>query len=225
MSVEEVIKYVFCSYRGILIVHDIHGKKIDRLCGEMTLEKYKEIERLSDHNTEFDGLENYKRFASEQEEQEEENEDEAEPDYSPFSAPVKAQVYTFAVENTSSKSLPVVLFGAAESIMATNFGNIGGVTIDKPQQYSQFLARTISQPIIVKSLIIQNVDKINGVIEIKKKSATGATSSNKINIAGSNPFGIQQNVSQHQLNLTLDGYTEFNFEMDGNSKVNIQLLH
>lgn len=217
---EQVIKYVFCSYRGILIVHDIHGIKIDRLSGEMTLEKYKEIEKLSNHNTEFDGLENYKHFASEKEDESDE------PDFSSFSSPVQApNVSNFTIENTSQKSLPVILFGAIESIMATNFGFAGGVTIDKPQQYSQFLARTISQPIIVKSLIIKNVDKINcGVIEIKKKSPTGAV--NTLNLDISNQFQqFQQDVFQHQLYLILDEHTEFNFDLAGNSKINIQLFH
>lgn len=64
---KSVLKSVYCNYRGHLIVYDVHGKKVQELSGEMTYEKYKEIEnRSQDGVTEFEGaVEDYKRIANE----------------------------------------------------------------------------------------------------------------------------------------------------------------
>ena len=58
------IKSVFCSYRGILIVLDNNGNKIQDLCGEMTRVKYSQIEKLRTEDTEFDNLANYEKWAN-----------------------------------------------------------------------------------------------------------------------------------------------------------------
>jgi hypothetical protein len=65
MEIKPPIKYVFCSYYGNLIVRDIYGKKIPELSGQITKEKYEEIERRYSDITEFDGLNKYRCFACE----------------------------------------------------------------------------------------------------------------------------------------------------------------
>jgi hypothetical protein len=63
---KSVLKSVWCSYRGSLIVYSVDGKKVHELCGELTYEKYTEIERRSMKGiTEFDGLEDYRCIACE----------------------------------------------------------------------------------------------------------------------------------------------------------------
>lgn len=53
---KSILKSVYCNYGGHLIVHDVHGEKIQELSGEMTLEKCKEIEsRSQDGITEIEG--------------------------------------------------------------------------------------------------------------------------------------------------------------------------
>lgn len=54
-----VVKSIFCSYRGILIVLDSAGNRIDELCGEITLEKYNQIQKRTGEFTEYDGKSNY----------------------------------------------------------------------------------------------------------------------------------------------------------------------
>lgn len=44
---KSILKSVYCNYGGHLIVHDVHGEKIQELSGEMTLEKCEEIESRS----------------------------------------------------------------------------------------------------------------------------------------------------------------------------------
>lgn len=61
-----VLKYVFCSYRGFLIVYDVHGKKVPKLSGLINYEKYKEIEERSmPEITVFEGLNHYRCIACE----------------------------------------------------------------------------------------------------------------------------------------------------------------
>lgn len=95
---ESVLKSVFCSYRGVLVVHDVHGNREGHLCGEMTLDKYREIERRSRVDvTEFEGLENYRCIVCELEKKEKEvmdgkviiGDDGWDNDADPFGKPVK----------------------------------------------------------------------------------------------------------------------------------------
>jgi hypothetical protein len=185
------------------------------------LEKHKEIEKRRADITEFDGIEDYRSIVSEKEEEEERKSQSSR--IGTLGVPGQTAVLNFTIENTSKKSLPVVLFGADDHIQSTNYGNVIGITIDKPKEYGQFLAQSMANPFVVKTLIITNTDK-TGVILIKRRNATGATYSNTLNISTPSPFG-QQNITQHQLNLALDGWTEFNFDLAGNSKTNIQLFH
>ena len=63
---KSVLKSVYCNYRGHLIVYDVHGKKVHELSGDMTIDKYDEIEkRIKKDVTEFEGMEDYIRIASE----------------------------------------------------------------------------------------------------------------------------------------------------------------
>jgi hypothetical protein len=85
-----VIKSVYCNYRGYLIVYDVHGKKVHELSGEITLEKYEEIEKRSDKDiTEFDGLEDYRCFACELKKKAQDA--EWDNKYDPFANPIKGQ--------------------------------------------------------------------------------------------------------------------------------------
>ena len=229
MKEEAVIKSIFCSYRGILIVYDIHGNKVNDLCGELTLEKHKEIERRRTDITEFDGVEDYRSIVSEKEE-EEERKQQPQPVVPQAQLPThvsQAQVSTFTVENTSKKVLPVVLFGACEHMTSTNYDFVTGITIDKPKEYGQFLAKSIVNPFIVKAIRITNADKTGGVIMINKRGASGYLSSNKLLVANNYPAQIKNTNSTTQINtsFTIDGYTDFNFDLDANSKVHIQLFH
>jgi hypothetical protein len=55
---KSVISWVYCTNRGYLIVQDVAGKRVDELCGQITYEKYEEIEKRSmDSVTIFTGLE------------------------------------------------------------------------------------------------------------------------------------------------------------------------
>ena len=116
---ETVIKSVFCSYRGVLVVHDVQGNRIGHLCGEITLDKYREIERRSDTEiTEFDGLEQYRCIVCELEKKEAAAKEEElfiepdndivieddEEDFSPFSAPIKGNPYSNPNSNPNSSS-------------------------------------------------------------------------------------------------------------------------
>ena len=222
-KVTDIIKSVFCSYRGILIVYSFRGK-VNELSGVFTLEKAERIEELSNKDTEFDGRDLYDQFISEAL-SEKQKKDKENQQTQVLNQQESNQVSSFTIENTSKKTLPVVLFGARESIIATNFGNDNGIIIDKPNDYSQFLAQSIASPVIIKTMVIQNINFIYGVMEIKKKTSNGFTSSSRLNFMGGNPLGIQQNISQRQLNLMLDGNTEFNFDLAGNSKINIQLIY
>ena len=56
---EVKIKWVFCNYGGILIVHDFQGKKVEELSGEITLEKHRQIEERKTEVTEFEGKQHY----------------------------------------------------------------------------------------------------------------------------------------------------------------------
>jgi hypothetical protein len=42
---KSVISWVYCTNRGYLIVQDVAGKRVDELCGQITYEKYEEIEK------------------------------------------------------------------------------------------------------------------------------------------------------------------------------------
>jgi hypothetical protein len=228
--IEVKVKYVFCSYRGILIVQDVQGNKIDHLCGKMTLEKYEEIERLSNDNTEFDGLGNYEQYASEVKNNVEADKDDV--NNIPFWIPLNAQVstsFTFTIENTSQKKESVVLFRANESIPTTNFGFSNGITIDKPNDYRKFLQQLIVNPIEIKQIKIINEDKIiNGNVEIKKMSATGIPVIKKLTTDYKTFQHTQMqknNISEYHLNFILDANTEFNFDLAGNSKIHIQLFN
>jgi hypothetical protein len=223
MSFEvDIIKSVFCSYRGILIVYGLHGK-VKELSGEFTLEKAERIKELSNENTEFDGRDLYNQLVSEAltEKQKKGKLKSTVP-----SVPSAQMVYTFTIENTSKKTLPVVLFGGNDFINAINFGNVNGIAIDKPNDYSQFLAQSMVKPVIIKTIQIQNTDKTGGVIAINKKNPLGGTSSSILNLGNPNQYNFQQNITQLQnLNLVLDGSTEFNFDLSGNSKTTIQLVY
>lgn len=59
-----ILKWIYCSYNGNLTVFDIKGKRVPELCGQITLEKYEEIERRTDNRfTIYDGLEHYRCFS------------------------------------------------------------------------------------------------------------------------------------------------------------------
>ena len=96
MEEKSVIKSVFCSYRGSLIVYDVHGNRVDHLCDKMTLEIYNEIEERSMEGiTTFDGLEKYRCVVCELKEEELKEEEEREereransdPSFDPFNQP------------------------------------------------------------------------------------------------------------------------------------------
>ena len=63
-KVTDIIKSVFCSYRGILIVYSIRDK-VNELSGVFTIEKAERINELSNNDTEFDGRDFYDQFISE----------------------------------------------------------------------------------------------------------------------------------------------------------------
>lgn len=68
-----VLKYVYCSYRGYLIVYDVYAKKVRELSGLMSYEKYMEIEKRSlPEITVFEGLNFYRCLACELKEKESE---------------------------------------------------------------------------------------------------------------------------------------------------------
>lgn len=100
---KSVLKYVFCNYGGQLTVEDVHGNRVGELCGEMTLKKYREIERRTDPSiTEFEGLEQYRCIVCKLNEEKEERimNGEAEIDdedwdnkHDPFAQPVKANTF------------------------------------------------------------------------------------------------------------------------------------
>ena len=52
---KENIKSVFCGYNGRLIVYNYNGEKIPELSGQITSEKYLEIEKRRDLGTEIQG--------------------------------------------------------------------------------------------------------------------------------------------------------------------------
>lgn len=55
---KSVVSWVFCTNRGYLIVQDVTGKRINELCGQITYEKYEEIDKRSMEGiTIFEGLE------------------------------------------------------------------------------------------------------------------------------------------------------------------------
>jgi hypothetical protein len=117
--INSILKSVFCSYRGVLVVHDVHGNRVGELCGEMTMDKYREIERRSRTDiTEFDGLENYRSIAEKKEKEEREREkriingeqveigdENWETTYDPLGLPIKAKPFPNGT-NTPAPTLP-----------------------------------------------------------------------------------------------------------------------
>lgn len=222
-----LIKSVFCSYRGVLVVHDIHGNRVGDLCGEMTLEKYNEIEERVADITEFDGLDNYKRIAAELEEQ------LVIPDISdigpivPVSNPLGIPVSNtidIQIENTTNQKIPVVLFGAHHHYKSTCFGNDPGIIVSS--NYKSVLAQTMAQPLVVKSILFDDCSKIiGGTFEIKKTNATGGTKTSSViisNYVSASQLGstVAVNVGQ----IVIDGSTEINFELKEKSSLRIKLF-
>lgn len=119
---KSVLKYVFCNYGGQLTVEDVHGNRVGELCGEMTLKKYREIERRTDPSiTEFEGLEQYRCIVCKLNEEKEERimNGEAEIDdedwdnkHDPFAQPVKANTFP------SPQKQPVI-----SSVVSPNYNN------------------------------------------------------------------------------------------------------
>ena len=109
-----VIKSVFCSYRGILIVYDVHGNKVHELSGQITYEKYKEIESRSREGiTEYEGLDDYKCYACELKEKE--HEAAWDNQFDPLDKPIKGtgNTYSGSIQqqiqtSASAPSQPVV---------------------------------------------------------------------------------------------------------------------
>lgn len=100
---KSVLKYVFCNYGGQLTVEDVHGNRVSELCGEMTLKKYREIERRTDPSiTEFEGLEQYRCIVCKLNEENEERimngeaeitDEDWDNQLDPFAQPVKANTF------------------------------------------------------------------------------------------------------------------------------------
>lgn len=63
---KSILKRVICSRWGNLIVRDVYGNRVEELCGNITYEKYMEIEKRTMLGiTIFDGLEHYRCVACE----------------------------------------------------------------------------------------------------------------------------------------------------------------
>ncbi len=54
------LKHIFCPYNIDLVVYDVHNKRVSELCGRLTKEKFYEIVKRIDDDTEFDGLKQFK---------------------------------------------------------------------------------------------------------------------------------------------------------------------
>ena|ERR1700741_2614416 len=78
MESKSILKSVYCNYRGRVTVHDVHGQKVHELSGQLTYEKYLEIEKRSDPEiTVFDGLDEYRCIACELKKKEQNNQVES----------------------------------------------------------------------------------------------------------------------------------------------------
>lgn len=226
-----LIKSVFCSYRGILIVHDIKGNRVDHLCGELTLEKHEEIEKLTADITEFDGLDHYKRIVSEKQEKLEIEIQGQQPPVvmsPPQGLPQpqqSGQVFQIEVENTTDKQLPVVLFGAyvyGTNNPAVNFGNHQGIKISDPKSYANMLAQSMNQTLNLKSISFTNINSVDGM-DIVNTSATGLQTIHRNEIKNwFTAYNQTPNVQINQ-NFVISGQTEIRFKLNANSKTFISL--
>src|ERR1700741_2707077 len=116
-----ILKSVYCNYRGRVTVYDVHGEKVHKLSGQLTYEKYQEIEARKDSEiTEFEGVEDYNRIAG---------------DLKP--APISqdkrkvnfGSVGIISFTNTSNKFQSLNLFGAYNAHSGNNYGNDSSISI------------------------------------------------------------------------------------------------
>lgn len=214
-----LIKSVFCSYRGVLVVHDIHGNRVGDLCGEMTLEKYNEIEERVADITEFDGLDNYKRIAAELEEAIPVGEWQGVVPELPITP---SQPIDIEILNTTNEKMPVVLFGAYHNYKSSCFGNKQGLVLSAG--YKSILSKTMVKPLMVKSILFDDCTKIGETFEIKKTNFTGGTMMSSViisNHVSATHLGPTVVVNLGQ--IVIDGATEINFEIKEKSSLKMKL--
>lgn len=108
---ENSIKSIFCSYRGILIVLDSSGNRIDELCGEVTLEKYNEIQKRTGEFTEYDGKANYEAAVEKLIKEKEEKERKEEKQTRKIPQQPKGKPSAFPPKFTKNKFLNYLIIG------------------------------------------------------------------------------------------------------------------
>ena len=223
MEIEQnktVLKQVLCTNWGGLSVIDIKGNRVAELCGEMTLNKYNEVERRSMVGiTEFIGLEHYRCVVCELKEEEEKR---PAPIASPTPNPPTPNSIDIEIENTTNQKMPVVLFGGNFHHTSLSFGNNPGIVLSA--NYKSVLVQTMNKPLVVKSISIDDHSKITGgLFVVKNTNAYGTTTNSLINIGNYvTALQLTPTVNVNVNNIVIDGNTEINFELKEKSSLRIR---
>lgn len=216
-----VLKQVLCTNWGSLSVIDIKGNRVAELCGEMTLNKYNEVERRSMVGiTEFIGLEHYRCVVCELKEEEEKR---PAPIASPTPNPPAPNSIDIEIENTTNQKMPVVLFGGNFHHISPRFGNNPGIVLSA--NYKLVLVQTMNKPIVVKSISLDDHSKITGgLFVVKNTNSYGTTTNSLINIGNYvSALQLTPTVNVNVNNIVIDGTTEMNFELKEKSSLRIRL--
>lgn len=216
-----VLKQVLCTNWGSLSVIDIKGNRVAELCGEMTLNKYNEVERRSMVGiTEFIGLEHYRCVVCELKEEEEKR---PAPIASPTPNPPAPNSIDIEIENTTNQKMPVVLFGGNFHHTSLGFGNNPGIVLSA--NYKSVLAQTMNKPLVVKSISFDDYSKIiGGLFFTTNTNVMGMSTKSLINIGNYvSALQLTPTVNVNVNNIVIDGTTEMNFELKEKSSLRIRL--
>lgn len=206
------LKSVYCNYRGRVTIYDVYGQKVHELSGVLTYEKYLEIEKRIDNNTEFDGIYDYRRIVK-----------ELEVAYNFKNAVV---IMTNTSDNTHKKA---VLFGANENNLSNNFGNSSSFEIEEGfgEPYQRLLANILTNPFKLNSLRIECEDgkSVDRQIEHQSKSANGQIIAYSIHTSNYiSPMQQQANIVEINQTVLVDVGMSLLVPVEPNEKVGLFLL-
>lgn len=203
------LKSVYCNYRGRVTIYDVYGQKVHELSGVLTYEKYLEIEKRIDTNTEFDGIYDYRRIVK-----------ELEVAYNFKNA-------TIIMTNTSDVQKKAVLFGANENILSNNFGNSSSFEKGFGELYQKLLTNILVNPFKLDSLRIEceNGTSVDRQIEHQSKSANGQTIAYLIHTANwISPMQHQANIVEINSPILINHGMSLLVPVEPNEKVGLFLL-
>src|ERR1700741_4300355 len=166
---ESILKSIYCNYRGRVTIYDVHSKKVQGLSGQLTYEKYLEIERRSDSAiTEIDGLEDYIRIIGE------------------LKTAFILQDAAILIVNNTDNVEEAIFFGANEHILSgdKNYGNKPCLEVVETS-YLKLLQQLLEKPINAEKLRVnsENISLAGFNIKIGNYVGKGVTQTLLINVS------------------------------------------